>query len=51
MNVHRAKESAVGDGHAGAVPVEIIILQLVSHGPLIIIFKVHHHGQHLGHWK
>lgn len=32
-----------------ALPVKVIILQLISHGPLIIILKVHHHCQHLGH--
>ncbi len=36
-------------GETLALPVKVIILQLISHGPLIIILKVHHHSQHLGH--
>lgn len=34
-----------------ALPVKVIILQLISHGPLIIILEVHHHSQHLGNWR
>lgn len=32
-------------------PVKVIVLQLVRHGPLVVILQVHHHGQHLGHCR
>lgn len=30
-------------------PVKVVVLQLVGHGPLVVVLQVHHHGQHLGH--
>lgn len=32
-------------------PVKVVVLQLVRHGPLVVVLQVHHHGQHLGHCR
>ena len=33
------------------LPVEVVLLQLVGHGPLLVLLQVHHHGQHLGNCR
>lgn len=34
-----------------ALPVKIIIFQFIRHRPILILFQVHHHRQHLRHWE
>lgn len=33
----------LGEQHQ-ALPVKVIVLQFISHGPLIIVLQVHHHS-------
>lgn len=32
-------------------PVKVIILQFISQSPVFILLQIHHHTQHLWHYK